>query len=77
VCAFLSLVFNFRNWRRLLPVVLPVAFVIAAHLATHANIRYRLPIDPLLAVIGAGFLPRLFGYFGRWRAVVSDGNSPA
>ena len=77
VCAFLSLVFNFRNWRRLLPVVLPVAFVIAAHLATHANIRYRLPIDPLLAVIGAGFLPRLFGYFGRWRGVVSDGNSPA
>ena len=74
-CAFLSLVFNFRNWRRLLPVVLPVAFVIAAHLATHANIRYRLPIDPLLAVIGAGFLgagflPLLYGYFGRRRAVV-------
>ena len=64
-CAFLSLVFNFRNWRRMLPVVLPVAFVIAAHLATHANIRYRLPIDPLLSVIGAGFLPLLFGYFGR------------
>jgi hypothetical protein len=76
-CALLSLVFNFRNWRRLLPVVLPVAFVMAAHLATHANIRYRLPIDPLLAVIGAGFLPRLFGYFGRRRAVVSGGNSPA
>jgi len=70
VCAFLSLAFNFRNWRRLLPVVLPVAFVVAAHLATHANIRYRLPIDPLLAVIGAGFLPLLFGYFGR-RSVIA------
>jgi hypothetical protein len=73
VCALLSLVFNLRNWRQLLPVVLPVAFVVAAHLATHANIRYRLPIDPLLAVIGAGLLPLLFGYIGRWRAVVSRG----
>lgn len=72
VCAFLSLVFNFRNWRRPLPVVLPVAFVIAAHLATHANIRYRLPIDPLLAVIGAGFLPLIYGYLGRRRAVVPE-----
>jgi len=71
-CAFLSLIFNFRNWRRLLPVVLPVAFVIAAHLATHANIRYRLPIDPLLAVIGAGFLPLLFGYFNRRSAVAES-----
>jgi hypothetical protein len=65
VCAFFSLIFNFRNWRRLLPVVLPVAFVMSAHLATHAHIRYRLPIDPLLAVIGAGFLPLLFGYLSR------------
>lgn len=71
VCAFLSLVFNFRSWRRLLPVALPVAFVIAVHLATHANMRYRLPIDPLLAVIGAGFLPLLFGYLGRRNAVVA------
>ena len=70
VCAFLSLALNFRNWRRLLPVVLPVAFVMAAHLATHANIRYRLPIDPLLAVIGAGLLPLLYGYFSRRRAAV-------
>jgi len=70
-CAFLSLVFNFRNWRRLLPVVLPVVFVIAVHLATHANMRYRLPIDPILAVIGAGVLPLLYGYFSRRRAVVA------
>lgn len=70
-CAFLSLAFNYRNWRRLLPVVLPVAFVIAVHLATHANMRYRLPIDPILAVIGAGFLPLLYGYFSRRRAVVA------
>ena len=72
VCALLSLAFNFRHWRRLLPVVLPVAFVVAAHLATHANIRYRLPMDPLLAVIGAGFLPLLFGYLSR-RSVVASG----
>src|SRR5882724_1274038 len=70
-CAFLSLAFNFRNWRRLLPVVLPVAFVIAVHMATHANMRYRLPIDPLLAVIGAGVLPLLYGYFSGRRAVVA------
>jgi len=37
----------------------------------HANIRYRLPIDPLLAVIGAGFLPLLLGYFGRRSLPVS------
>jgi hypothetical protein len=76
-CAFASLVIKFRNWRRLLPVVLPVAFVIAVHLATHANMRYRLPIDPLLAVIGAGFLPLLYGYLSGWRAADSDANSPA
>lgn len=70
-CAFLSLVFNLRNWRRLLPVILPVGFVVAAHLATHANIRYRLPIDPLLAVIGAGFLPVLFGYFSGRRSAIA------
>ena len=50
--------------------LLSLAFVIAAHLATHANIRYRLPMDPLLAVIGAGCLPLLLGYFARRRAVV-------
>jgi hypothetical protein len=69
-CALLSLAFNFRSWRRLLPVVLPVAFVIAVHLATHANMRYRLPIDPLLAVIGAGLLPLLYGWLSRRRAAV-------
>jgi uncharacterized membrane protein YhdT len=55
--AVVSLALN--RWRRLACVLLPLFFITAVHLATHAQIRYRLPIDPLLIVVAAGGVPRL------------------
>jgi hypothetical protein len=43
-----------RLWRLMLPLMIPVAFITLVHVATHATMRYRLPIDPLLIVLAAG-----------------------
>jgi hypothetical protein len=47
------------RWRRALPVLLPIAFLTALHVSTHALMRYRLPLDPLLIVLAGAPLALL------------------
>jgi hypothetical protein len=43
------------RWRPLLPILWLILFMSAVHAATHALPRYRLPLEPLLAVLAAGW----------------------
>jgi 4-amino-4-deoxy-L-arabinose transferase-like glycosyltransferase len=52
--ALVSLLFLRRRWRLMLPLLIPIAFLTAVHAATHALMRYRIPIDPLLIVLASG-----------------------
>jgi len=48
-----------RQWRRLLPILLIVLYLTAVHSAFHALPRYRLPLDPLLMAVAAGWYATL------------------
>lgn len=47
-----------RGILRFAPIAVPMIFVSAIHVATHANERYRLPIDPILCVVAGGAVLR-------------------
>ncbi|MFI4987957.1 MAG: hypothetical protein ACHQF3_11005 [Alphaproteobacteria bacterium] len=53
------------GWRRLLPILWLILFMSAVHAATHALPRYRLPLEPLLAVLAAGCYGPLLARLGR------------
>ena len=46
------------GWR-LAPILLYVAFLTAVHLVTIASVRYRLPLEPFLIVLGMAALADL------------------
>lgn len=65
--AIASLAMLRTRWRKMIPILLPIVFLTALHVATHSSMRYRLPIDPLLIVLacaplayGMSILRRLF-----------------
>jgi hypothetical protein len=45
-------------WRALLPVLMVILWFSAVHGATHALPRYRLPLEPLLIVLAAGWFAK-------------------
>lgn len=42
-----------REWRRMLPVYLPIIFVTAIHMIFTSQVRYRVPLQPLMALFAA------------------------
>jgi hypothetical protein len=57
--AVLSLGAMPQRWREMVPLWIAILFLTALHAATHASMRYRLPLDPLLMVLAAGPLAML------------------
>jgi len=43
-----------RDWRRLSPILIFIAFLTAVHMVVVASIRFRFPIEPFLIVLAAG-----------------------
>jgi 4-amino-4-deoxy-L-arabinose transferase-like glycosyltransferase len=52
--AVISIGINRGNMKTMIPLILPTIWIVGLHSATHANSRYRLPLDPLLIVMAAG-----------------------
>ncbi|HYZ84568.1 MAG TPA: hypothetical protein VE621_09200 [Bryobacteraceae bacterium] len=68
-----------RLLMRMLPVLLVIAYLTAVHVATHALVRYRVPLTPLVAAISAMFWSWLIVWGRRQRqpAVVAEISSHA
>lgn len=47
------------RWRQMAPILLIVLFLSAVHAVSHALPRYRLPVEPLLIVLAAGWYAKL------------------
>ena len=77
--ALLSLMWWRRRWRSFAPLLLVIGFLSAVHIATHALIRYRLPLDPLLMAMAAGPIAislRALAGSGRWHSLLRLLNGP-
>ena len=78
--ALLSLRWWRRRWRSFAPLLLVIGFLSAVHIATHALIRYRLPLDPLLMAMAAGPIAislRALAGSRRWHSRLRLLNVPA
>jgi 4-amino-4-deoxy-L-arabinose transferase-like glycosyltransferase len=56
--AFAGAVAYRREFGRLLPILLPIAYILGIHLIAEGNARYHLPAIPFLAVLAAAALTR-------------------
>jgi hypothetical protein len=56
-----------RLWRQASPILLIILYLTALHGVSHALPRYRLPLEPLLIALAAGWYGRMVeALYGRW-----------
>lgn len=60
-----------RYWRVLVPVLLLTGYLTAVHMVTIGSIRYRLPLEPFIIILGAAWfagLPMVKAVAARWKS---------